>query len=76
MTLLAVGGPLPVGRTASALVRIRENPRVSIRAVLVAALITGFLLGAADVQGHGTTPPHTAPPSGTEHRAAGFAVMP
>lgn len=50
---------------------------MSIRAVLVAALITGFLLGAADVQGHGATPPHAAPPhSGTEHRAAGFAVMP
>lgn len=50
---------------------------MSIRAVLVAALITGFLLGAADVQGHGAPSPHTAPPhSGTEHRTAGFAVMP
>ncbi|WP_326665302.1 hypothetical protein [Streptomyces sp. NBC_00385] len=50
---------------------------MSIRAVLVAALITGFLLGAADVQGHGATPPHTAARhSGTGHRAAGFTVMP
>nr|WSW70740.1 hypothetical protein OG461_33630 [Streptomyces sp. NBC_00995] len=50
---------------------------MSIRAVLVAALITGFLLGAADVQGHGAAPARTALPySGTEHRAAGFAVMP
>ncbi|WP_187284890.1 hypothetical protein [Streptomyces sp. OR43] len=46
---------------------------MSIRAVLVAALITGFLLGAADVQGHGATPPHTAPPHSGEHRTAGFA---
>ncbi|MEU9205879.1 hypothetical protein [Streptomyces sp. NPDC048332] len=49
---------------------------MSIRAVLVAALITGFLLGAADVQGHGATPRSTAPPhSATDHPAAGFAVM-
>ncbi|MET7857685.1 hypothetical protein ABZS81_10715 [Streptomyces sp. NPDC005318] len=30
---------------------------MSIRAVLVAAVITGFLLGAAEVQGHGADPP-------------------
>ncbi|MFD4946529.1 hypothetical protein ACFVYE_44210 [Streptomyces sp. NPDC058239] len=35
---------------------------MSIRAVLVAAVITGFLLGAADIQGHGATPPR---PSGS-----------
>ncbi|MFF1836000.1 hypothetical protein ACFVXE_17605 [Streptomyces sp. NPDC058231] len=29
---------------------------MSIRAVLVAAVITGFLLGATAVQGHGATP--------------------
>ncbi|MFI6063089.1 hypothetical protein [Streptomyces sp. NPDC051286] len=30
---------------------------MSIRAVLVAAVITGFLLGVANVRGHGTTHP-------------------
>ncbi|WP_326734559.1 hypothetical protein [Streptomyces sp. NBC_01022] len=50
---------------------------MSIRAVLVAAVITGFLLGAADVQGHGATPPRTAGPhSAAGHRSAGSAVMP
>lgn len=39
-----------------------ENRRVSIRAVLVAAVITGFLLGAADVQGHGAPLPRPAAP--------------
>ncbi|MET8127062.1 hypothetical protein ABZV67_25805 [Streptomyces sp. NPDC005065] len=33
-----------------------------LRDVLVAAVITGFLLGAAEIQGHGTTPPR-----GTAH---------
>ncbi|MFB6710381.1 hypothetical protein ACIQ6K_20495 [Streptomyces sp. NPDC096354] len=33
---------------------------MSIRAVLVAAVITGFLLGAAEIQGHGATPPRGA----------------
>ncbi|WP_326602039.1 hypothetical protein OG930_05985 [Streptomyces sp. NBC_01799] len=35
---------------------------MSIRAVLIAAVITGFLLGAAEIQGHGATPPR-----GTAH---------
>lgn len=35
---------------------------MSIRAVLVAAVITGFLLGAADVQGHGAPLPRPAAP--------------
>ncbi|MEV7235021.1 hypothetical protein AB0N06_13885 [Streptomyces sp. NPDC051020] len=30
---------------------------MSIRTVLVTAVITGFLLGVADVQGHGATHP-------------------
>ncbi|MFD8689957.1 hypothetical protein [Streptomyces sp. NPDC059651] len=49
---------------------------MSIRAVLVAAVITGFLLGTAGVQGHGATPPRTAGPhAATEGRSAGSAVM-
>ncbi|MEE1805864.1 hypothetical protein [Streptomyces sp. BE133] len=41
---------------------------MSIRAVLVAAVITGFLVGAADVQGHGATPPRpSASLSGVGH---------
>ncbi|WP_143195078.1 MULTISPECIES: hypothetical protein [unclassified Streptomyces] len=39
-----------------------ENHRVSIRAVLIAAVITGFLLGAAEVQGHGAPLPRPAAP--------------
>ncbi|MFD7944424.1 hypothetical protein [Streptomyces sp. NPDC059744] len=35
---------------------------MSIRAVLVAAVITGFLLGAAEIKGHGATPPRGAAP--------------
>ncbi|WP_406099194.1 hypothetical protein [Streptomyces sp. NBC_01013] len=49
---------------------------MSIRAVLVAAVITGFLLGTAGVQGHGVTPPHTAGPHTPRDRSAGFSVMP
>ncbi|MFF1925791.1 hypothetical protein ACFVW8_35150 [Streptomyces sp. NPDC058221] len=41
---------------------------MSIRAVLVAAVVTGFLLGAADVQGHGAPLPRPAAPlAGTGH---------
>lgn len=41
---------------------------MNIRAVLVAAVITGFLLGAADVQGHGAPlPVPAAPLAGTGH---------
>ncbi|MFJ1901041.1 MULTISPECIES: hypothetical protein [unclassified Streptomyces] len=35
---------------------------MSIRAVLVAAVITGFLLGAADIHGHGAPLPRPAAP--------------
>ncbi|WP_406447907.1 hypothetical protein OG782_03480 [Streptomyces sp. NBC_00876] len=41
---------------------------MSIRAVLVAAVITGFLLGTAGVRGHGAAPPRPAAPhSAPEH---------
>ncbi|MFB7559135.1 hypothetical protein [Streptomyces brevispora] len=55
-----------------------EHRRVNIRAVLVAAVITGFLLAAADVRGHGAplARPARSPRRGTGLPMCGHTVVP